>query len=64
MSEDGSGVVIRVYETDGVDTHARISGGLLPKELSADVGAWSVNTCLYSFETKDWKEVLLTEYNM
>ena len=64
MSEDGSGVVIRVYETDGIDTHVRIRGDLLPKELSADVGAWSVNTYLYSFGTKDWKEVLLTEYDM
>ncbi len=64
MSEDGRGIVIRVYETDGVDTHVRISGDLLPKELSADVGAWSVNTYLYSFGTGEWKEVLLTEYDM
>ena len=63
-SEDGKGVVIRAYETDGVDTDAVISGSLLPAELKAHFGAYSVNTYYYSFETKEWKEVLITEYDM
>ena len=63
-SEDGKGMVIRAYETDGVDTDAVISGALLPTELKAHFGAYSVNTYYYSLKTKEWKEVLITEYDM
>ncbi len=63
-SEDGCGVVIRCYETDGVATRAKLSGDLLPSELNADFGAYSVNTYYYSYETGAWKEVLLTEYDI
>lgn len=64
VSENGEGVVLRVYETDGADTQTTISGSLLPKELCIRLGAYSVNTYLYSFETGEWKEVLLTEYDL
>lgn len=64
ISEDGKGVVIRAYETDGVDTDAKITGALIPAELNAFFGAYSVNTYYYSYETCKWKEVLMTEYDM
>lgn len=63
MSEDGTGAVLRLYETDGVETRATVSGALLPKPLCAHLGAYSVNTYFCSYETGEWKEVLLTEYD-
>ena len=62
-SEDGKGIVIRAYETDGIDTDAKLSGALLPCELQAHFGAYSINTYYYSFEAEEWREVLLTEYD-
>lgn len=64
VSEDGTGAVLRLYETDGVETYATVSGALLPKPLCAHLGAYSVNTYFCSYETGEWKEVLLTEYNL
>ncbi len=62
-AEDGEGIVVRAYETDGVPTKATLSGGLLPKALTANFGAYSVNTYYYSPATGEWKEVLFTEYD-
>ncbi len=63
LSEDGKGIVLRAYETDGVSTRAKLYGALLPADLEAEFGAYSVNTYYYTFETAKWKEVLLTEYD-
>ncbi len=63
-SEDGEGIVIRAYETDGTPTTAVFSGELLPSRLVANFGAYSVNTYYYSIKTGEWKEVLFTEYDM
>lgn len=64
VSEDGKGIVLRAYETDGTDTAVKISGALIPAELNAFFGAYSVNTYYFSYETGKWKEVLLTEYDI
>ncbi|MBR2907973.1 MAG: alpha-mannosidase [Clostridia bacterium] len=64
IAEDKNGIVLRAYETDGAATDARIAGSLLPAPLNAHFGAHSVNTYYYSFETKKWKEVLMTEYDV
>ncbi len=63
-SEDGEGIVIRAYETDGIPTTAILSGELFPKQLTAAFGAYSVNTYYYSLKTGEWKEALFTEYDM
>lgn len=62
LAEDGKGVVIRIYETDGKDTRVTIRGALLQKPLVTNIGAHEVNT-YYLSEAHEWKKVLLTEYD-
>ncbi len=63
-SEDGKGLVIRLYETNGVETDVRVSGGLLPVALKARFTPYSVNTYYLAEGSGSWKEVLLTEYDL
>lgn len=62
FSEDGKGLVIRVYETEGKATSFNITGELLPSPLSAEITGSSVNTYYLANGGRIWKEVLLTEY--
>lgn len=61
-SEDGTGLVLRLYETDGRDTDVTVSGPLLPVPLHARFTPFSVNTYLLRNGESRWQEVLLTEY--
>ena len=63
-SEDGSGLVLRLYETDGVQTEVTVSGDLLPVPLQATFGPYSVNTYYLADGGTEWKEVLMTEFDM
>ncbi len=63
-SEDGSGTVLRLYETDGKPTDVKVSGYLVPAELCAHVGPFSVNTYYLADGSTDWREVLITEFDM
>ena len=63
-SEDGKGLVIRLYETDGVDTDVTVCGDLLRIPLKTKVGAFAVNTYLLNDDEKVWKEVLLSEFDI
>lgn len=63
-SEDGKGTVIRAYETDGKETKVRLSGKLLPAPLTARFTPYSVNTYYLADGSNEWKEVLMTEYDM
>jgi len=61
-SEDGMGLILRVYEVAGRETAFTACGDVLPKALSATVTPWSVQTWYLADGSDTWKEVLLTEY--
>ncbi|MBQ8898618.1 MAG: alpha-mannosidase [Clostridia bacterium] len=63
-SEDGSGLIIRLYETDGVNTPVTVSGKLLRVPLNTEFTPWSVRTFMLADGAEEWKEVLLTEFDM
>lgn len=62
-AEDGKGIVIRAYETDGRPTDAVIFGRALPAELRAHFTPYSVNTYYLADTAHDWREVMMTEYD-
>ena len=62
-SEDGSGLVLRLYETDGLKTPVTVSGALVRRPLTATLSPWSVRTFMLSDGAQEWKEVLLTEFD-
>lgn len=60
-SEDNSGTVLRIYETDGRETDFTASGCVLPCPINGHIAPWSVQT-LYCRDGSDtWQEVLFTE---
>jgi len=63
-SEDDTGLVLRLYETDGKETPVTVSGDLLPTPLSVTFSPWSMRTYLLSDGETEWKEVLLSEFEM
>lgn len=63
-SEDGNGLVLRLYETDGIQTDVTVSGGILPVPLKATFTPYSVNTYYLANGAEEWKEVLITEYDL
>lgn len=63
-SEDGTGLILRLYETDGLYTDVTVSGGILPIPLKVKFTPYSVNTYFLKDGTEQWKEVLLTEYEI
>ena len=63
-SEDGCGTVLRAYETEGRETTATFTGAALPSPLAAVWRPWSVQTYYLPDGSVQWKEVLLTEYDM
>ncbi len=60
-SEDGKGLILRAYETDGTETEATLSGALLPSPLKAIFKPYSVDTYFLADGTAEWKYVLMTE---
>jgi hypothetical protein len=56
--------VIRAYETEGKETEATFSGGALPMELKAVWSPWSIQTYYLPDDGQQWKEVLITEFDM
>lgn len=63
QSEDGSGMILRIYETDGVETPVIIDGPLLESPLCVTVSPYSIQTYFLKNGVSDWKEVMLTEYD-
>lgn len=63
-SEDGDGIVIRLYETTGKEADVTVSGDVLPVPLTAKFTPWSANTYCLKDGADAWKEVLLTEFDM
>ena len=63
-SEDGTGLVVRLYETEGKATDVTLQGALLPAPLTTKMSPWSISTYLLTDGENEWKEVLLTEFDM
>jgi alpha-mannosidase len=63
-AEDGQGLIVRVYETEGKETPVEVSGALLPTPLNVTVAPWSIQTYLLKDGESAWKEVLLTEFDI
>lgn len=61
-SEDDTGIILRVYETNGSGCDFQASGDALPVTLQGTITPWSVMTYYLSKDGLEWKEVLLTEY--
>ncbi len=63
-SEDGTGIILRLYETDGKETPVTISGDLIKTPLEVTFSPWSMRTYYLADNSEEWKEVLITEYDM
>jgi len=63
-SEDGTGMILRLYEVDGKACDVTVSGDMLPVELKAAFTPYSANTYYLADGAGEWKEVLLTEYDL
>ncbi len=61
-SEDGTGIVLRLYETDGRETPVTVSGDMISVPLNATFTPWSMRTYYLADGATEWKEVLLSEY--
>ncbi len=61
-SEDGKGLVVRIYETDGKTAKVTVSGDVLPASLETTLTPYSFETFYIADGTSEWKKVLLTEY--
>ena len=62
-SEDGTGVILRAYETDGRETDVTISGDMLSAPLTAKFTPYSINTYYLQDGSDCWKEVMMTEFD-
>ena len=60
-SEDGTGLILRAYETDGKDTETTFSGPALPVPLTAVFSHYAVDTWYLRDGAKAWEKVLFTE---
>jgi len=62
-SEDGTGIVVRVYEITGKETAFTVTGDTIPCPLTDKITPWSVQTYYCKDGDTKWQEVLLTEYS-
>ncbi len=63
-AEDGKGLVIRIYETDGREADVTVSGAVLPVAIKTKITPYAFETFYLGDGTDEWKRVLLTEYDM
>lgn len=63
QAENGNGIILRAYETNGMETEATISGTVLPVPLNAKFTPFSVQTYYLEKGNNQWTEVLLTEFS-
>lgn len=70
-AEDGKGLVLRAYETDGKAVDATLAGGLLRTSVTAHFNPYEIKT-LYLPDTPigapindlgEWREVMITEWD-
>ncbi|MBQ7312626.1 MAG: hypothetical protein IJW81_03490, partial [Clostridia bacterium] len=60
-SEDGTGMIVRLYEIAGKEANVTVSGDMIPAEIKDTITPWSVETYYLADGSKEWKKVLLTE---
>lgn len=63
-SEDSNGLILRAYETDGKSTKAVFEGDILGATVSVDFSPYEIKTIYIDNKTKEWREVLLTEFDI
>ena len=63
-SEDNTGLIVRVYEITGKAVDFTVSGDVIPVALTSKITPWSVQTYYLADGASEWKEVLLTEFDM
>ncbi len=63
-SEDNTGLIVRVYEITGKAADFTVSGAIIPVALTDKITPWSVQTYYLADGASEWKEVLLTEFDM
>lgn len=61
-SEDNTGTVVRIYETDGKTTPFSVTGDILPCPITDTVSPWQVKTYFCKDGSNKWENVLFTEY--
>jgi alpha-mannosidase len=61
-AEDGSGVVVRLYETDGKQTEVTVSGCVLSQPIRTTLRGFGMKTLLLG-DDGSCREVLLTEFD-
>jgi len=62
-SEDGTGLIVRIHESQGVCTKVSINGNMLPKTLETELKPFEVKT-MFLPKNGDWREVLMSELEM
>ena len=62
-SEDGKGMILRAYETEGKTTEVTFAGAVLPVSLKTTFNPYSIQTYYLENGTDTWKEVMLTEFS-
>ncbi len=62
-SEDGKGLVVRIYETEGKKTNVKLTGDVLTAPLETEITPYSFETFYIEDGQKTWKKVMLTEYD-
>ena len=63
-SEDGTGLIVRLYEIAGKTADVTVSGDVLPVAIKDTITPWSVETYYLADGAAEWKKVLLTEYEI
>ena len=61
VAEDGDGLVLRLYETDGIAAPVTVSGDALPAPLTYIATPHAAETFRYK-EGRGWEKVLFTEW--
>lgn len=61
-SEDNTGLIVRIYETNGETTEFTASGDLLPCAICDTIKPWAVETYYLKDGANAWKKMLFTEY--
>lgn len=63
-AEDGQGLVIRAYETDGKAVDATLTGGLLRTPLTAHFTPHEIKTLYLPDDRDEWREVMIPEWDV
>lgn len=63
-SENGKGLILRAYETDGESVNAVFTGDILGTSVSLNFSPYEMKTVYIDDKTKQFKEVLLTELDI